>query len=155
MNMMDVSRIEEFLKALLKDTPHFLVEVTINKGDHLEVYIDSYKQFTHDDCVRVTRALQQEFGASLDAYHLTVSSAGLERPFRTEQQYHKNLGREVKVVTHDGKSYNGILEALSEKGITLRPLVTKKVGRKEVTETREPLDLPFTEIKLTTRLIRF
>jgi ribosome maturation factor RimP len=153
--MLDLVRIENFLRDFLKDSPHFLVEVDLKKGDHLEVYIDSYQKFSHDDCIRVTRALQQEFGALLDTYHLTVSSAGLDRPFRTEQQYHKNIGREVKVVMLDGRSLSGFLEAVLENGIRLKPRISAAQGKKEVIRELEPIDIPFSEIKSTTRIIKF
>lgn len=153
--MLDLQRIESFLKDFLKDSPHFLVEVDLKKADHLEVYIDSYQKFSHDDCIRVTRALQQEFGSLLDDYHLTVSSAGLDRPFRTEQQYHKNIGREVKVVMQDGRSLSGILEAVLDNGIRLRPQVSLMQGKKELKKELEPLDIPFSDIKNTTRIIKF
>lgn len=153
--MLDLLKIENFLRNFLKDSPHFLVEIDLKKGDHLEVYIDSYEKFSHSDCIRVTRALQEEFGTLLDTYHITVSSAGLDRPFRTEQQYHKNIGREVKVVTLDGRTLNGILEGVLENGIRLKPLVSTIQGKKEIISELEPLDISFSDIKSTTRIIKF
>lgn len=153
--MLDLQKIESFLKDFLKDSPHFLVAVDLNKVDHLEVYLDSYQKISHDDCIRVTRALQQQFGTLLDDYHLTVSSAGLDRPFRTEQQYHKNIGREVKVVKQDGSSLSGILEAVLENGIRLRPQVSVVQGKKTLQKELDPLSIPFSDIKTTTRVIKF
>lgn len=152
---MDISAVEKFLNEFLEGGPHFLVEIRVEKGDHLEVYIDSYESFSHADCIKVTRALQDKFGPELNAFNITVSSAGLDRPFRSIRQYHKNLGRSVKIITCDGKAYTGLLESLTPEGVRLE-VQDFNVQKKKPPKT-EPqiLFIPFSEIKQTTRLILF
>lgn len=58
----------------------------------------------HDDCQRVSRAL----GAALDdsdlvasSYHLEVSSPGIDRAIRSDDDIRRNTGRLVRVTTDD------------------------------------------------------
>jgi ribosome maturation factor RimP len=62
-------------------------------------------EISFEDCERVSR----ELGAVLDvedpighAYHLEVSSPGLDRPLRTLEHFERFLGHEVKIKLHDG-----------------------------------------------------
>ncbi|MCR5019319.1 MAG: hypothetical protein K6A64_11050, partial [Bacteroidales bacterium] len=49
----------------------------------------------------------------------TVSSAGLDRPFKVLEQYKKALGTLVEVKFRDGKKKVAKLEAASEDSITV------------------------------------
>lgn len=151
----DLTEIEAFLNEWLKDGPHFLVELALRKGDHLEVYIDSYEKFTHQDCIRVTRALQEKFGSWLHDYHLTVSSAGLDRPFKTTRQYHKNIGKPVKILLLDGQVVEGTLEGLTADGIRVIPRAMVKKSSFSGHAEELAREIPFAQIKSATRIINF
>ena len=51
---------------------------------------------------------------------MEVSSAGLEAPFMVEDQYKKSMGKEVKVITEEGKKVEGILSEVTKEGIVLK-----------------------------------
>lgn len=72
-----------------------------------------------DDCARVSR----ELSAVLDvedpidhAYHLEVSSPGLDRPLRTLAHFRRFLGQEVRLRLHEGlddrRNFKGTLLAV-------------------------------------------
>ncbi|MCS6981923.1 MAG: hypothetical protein NZM65_06970 [Flavobacteriales bacterium] len=151
----DLTEIEAFLNEWLKDGPHFLVELALKKGDHIEVYIDSYEKFTHQDCIRVTRALQEKFGTWIHDYHLTVSSAGLDRPFKTTQQYHKNIGKAVKILLLDGQVVEGTLEGLTADGIRILSSSSRKKSSSSDYDEQLIREIPFAQIKSATRIIKF
>lgn len=72
------------------------------------------------DCERLSR----ELGTALDvedvighAYHLEVSSPGVDRPLRTLEHFRRFIGQEIKVKLHDGvdgrRNFKGVLLAVS------------------------------------------
>lgn len=76
-------------------------------------------EISFEDCERVSR----ELGAVLDvedpighAYHLEVSSPGLDRPLRKLEHFQRFVGHEVKIKLHDGidgrHNYKGKLLAV-------------------------------------------
>lgn len=72
------------------------------------------------DCERLSR----ELGTALDvedvighAYHLEVSSPGVDRPLRTLDHFRRFIGQEIKVKLHDGvdgrRNFKGVLLGVS------------------------------------------
>lgn len=96
----------------------------------LRIYIGKREGVTVDDCAHVSR----ELGTLLDAenvlqdeaYVLEVSSPGLDRPFKTLQDYRRNVGRFVRATLRapveglgNKKLVVGKLEDVDESSITL------------------------------------
>jgi len=67
------------------------------------------------------------------------------------RQYHKNVGRQVRVTLQDGSKHEGTLLAASDTAVQLTEKVKEK-GKKARDEERE---IPFTDIKETKVLISF
>ena len=93
---------------------------------YLRVTIDSPSGITIDDCERVHRAIDpviDEHDPIENAYHLEVSSPGIERVLRTDAHLAAFAGEEVEVRLYaavDGKkSLRGILGGTDEKAVTL------------------------------------
>ena len=70
----------------------------------LKVFLDKDGGVTLDDCARVSA----EFGQLLDvediiptSYRLEVSSPGLDRPLKKEEDFIKYSGRKVRIKTKD------------------------------------------------------
>jgi len=92
----------------------------------LRVILDKEGGVTLDDCTRVS----QELGRSMDVediiqtpYTLEVSSPGLTRPLKTENDFIKYLHRLVKVKTFDPiqnrRQFKGRLLGVSENGVEI------------------------------------
>jgi ribosome maturation factor RimP len=107
-----------------------LVDVEIfraGKRRVLRIYVGKKGGVNVEDCARVSRDL----GTLLDAdnvmqdenYTLEVSSPGLDRPFKTIQDYRRNVGNFVRVSTSEpieGKRMVvGKLEDVEETSITV------------------------------------
>lgn len=80
-----------------------------------------------EDCERVSGALEaalDESGVVDDAYVLEVSSPGLDRPIRTDDDIRRNTGRTVVVETGepvDGRrSFQGVLVGADRDALRLR-----------------------------------
>ncbi len=80
-----------------------------------------------DDCEAVSRALEGALDAVdglPEAYDLQVSSPGLDRPIRSDDDFRRNTGRRVMVETSEPilgrRSLAGTLAAATAAGIVLR-----------------------------------
>lgn len=93
----------------------------------LRVYVGKRGGVSVEDCAKVSRDLAALLDAEglmgEEAYHLEVSSPGLDRPFKTLQDYRRNVGRFVRVSCREpveGKRLLvGKLEDVGEAAITV------------------------------------
>ncbi len=140
----------------LKDTPNYLVDLTVGAGNSLTVEIDNDEGVDIDDCVALSRHLESKLDRNSEDFELTVTSTGLTSPFKTRRQYRKYAGKEVEVLTRAGIKTAGILRSSDGEGFTLT--VTRKVkqeGAKRKTMVEEDLHLAYDDVKYTKYLIRF
>ena len=144
-----VSRIAEEQLAL---TGCFLVDVTIKPGNQIVVEIDHDIAVGIDDCVALSRYIEERIDREIEDYELEVGSSGIGTPFKMLRQYRKNLGREVEVLFKTGLKLKGVLKSVDEGGITLS--IAKKGNRKN-REVAEELTYSYNEIKYTKTIIRF
>lgn len=148
--MIDKEAILKEVEAKLQDTDKFVVELTVKSGNRITVLLDSDTSITIDDCIAVTRHIESVFDRETEDYDLTVSSWGIDQPYRMLRQYVKNIGREVEVTFTDGAVFTGKLMAADKDKIT----VYRKTKVKKV-ETEETREIPYTEIKHTKEVISF
>ncbi len=97
------AEIENGIRAIVEEQGVRLVEVEFKQGKNpsLTVIIDKEEGITLDDCEKVHNAidvaldeLDPTYGAP---YTLNVSSPGLDRPFKTDEDFAANLGKKVEV----------------------------------------------------------
>lgn len=121
--------VREFLLPVVEGLGYTLWDVEyVKEGSewYLRVTIDSPSGITIDDCERVHRAIDpviDEHDPIENAYHLEVSSPGIERVLRTDVHLAAFAGEEVEIRLYaavDGKkSLRGILGGTDEKTVTL------------------------------------
>lgn len=94
---------------------------------YLRVYADKEGGITIDDCVLISRSLEEKLDAAdrmTDAYILEVSSPGLTRPLKKDKDFKRNLGKKVEVKLYravDGvKEFEAYLDGYTEETVTLR-----------------------------------
>ena len=98
----------------------FLVEVTVSKDNDIEIIIEKEEGVVDwEDCAAIDKVMHETFDQDVEDYALTVSSAGLDRPFKVLRQYQKAIGTKVDVWMKGGKKVKGTLEAANEQGITV------------------------------------
>ncbi|WP_249323347.1 ribosome maturation factor RimP [Wansuia hejianensis] len=92
----------------------------------LRVYIDKLGGVTLDDCREVSELL----GKKLDeedlikvAYYLEVSSPGLDRPLKTDNDLRRNLNKDIEIklykALNNKKMYEGMLSDFNEKEVII------------------------------------
>ena len=97
--MIERQALVEVVEACLGDDL-FLVDVAISADNHIVVEIDSYEgSGSIDNCVAITRAVEQACDRDKEDYELEVGSAGLTSPLKVKAQYVKNIGNDVEVLT--------------------------------------------------------
>ncbi len=124
------AEIAEFLAPIAEELNLTIVEVEFKQGKNpaLTIYIDKDGGVDLDACELFHRAidapldeLDPTFG---QAYTLNVSSLGIDRPFKTEQDFLSHIGERVEVKLINSikgkKFYDGILVSYDGKVITLK-----------------------------------
>jgi ribosome maturation factor RimP len=106
----------------------FLVDVKATPGDQITIYADKDKNITLDECTTIHRTLIEKIPTAGD-YEITVSSPGMDQPFKVAEQYKKYMGRDVNIVAVDGQRYSGKLTGFANEKVTIEE--KKKSGTVE------------------------
>lgn len=130
MSQFVVDKVQSFLQTLLPTLELELFDIQFRREGHgwvLRVFIDAESGVTLNHCSDVSR----ELGNYLDvedciehAYHLEVSSPGLERPLRSLEDFLRFAGKTARVKLHHGidgeKLVEGVIEVVNDGQIHLR-----------------------------------
>lgn len=107
--MIDKKKVQEIVEEWLKDKEYFLVDVDVTPDDRIEVEIDHADGVWIEDCVTLSRHIEECLSRDEEDYELEVGSAGLGQPFKVEQQYINCIGKQVEVLDAEGKKFKGEL----------------------------------------------
>ena len=84
----------------------FIVEINVSKDNDVEIVIESEdSNVVLDDCVEISRRFEECFDRSVEDYSLTVTSAGLDQPFKVLKQYRKAVGTQVEAALKGGRKF--------------------------------------------------
>lgn len=154
--MFSKEKIQELVEQHIRSFNGFLVDIVVSGNNKFLVEVDSPEGISIGQCEELNRYLNKMLDNENNEFELTVSSPGLERPFKVLEQYRKNINRELRVRTIDGKEYQALLTNVSEGGIALRQKVKEMPeGKKKKEWVEKNIELPFTEIKEAKIIITF
>ena len=92
----------------------------------LTLYIDHPDGVSLDDCELVSNAVDPVLDAAdptEQAYYLSVSSLGIDRPLKTDKDYKRNIGKVMDVKLYaplnGKKEFSGTLTAFDEETYTI------------------------------------
>lgn len=140
-SQMNVSEIKDALQSELVARGCFLVDVSVSKDNDIVVTIESENgKIELDDCVSLSRYFETCFDREAEDYSLTVSSAGLDQPFKVFKQFEKAVGTKVEVQLKGGRKMIALLEAADEDSVTLKYSVKEAVEGKKKKELVEHVD---------------
>ncbi len=145
------NKVFDFLNDIVVNVGYELVDVSYKKEygiPTLTVYIWRKGGISLDDCEKVHNAIS----APLDelnptgevAYHLNVSSPGLDRPIVTQRDYERNVDEEIELTFKEPfngkKKINGKLISVSSDGEIILEIKNsvKYTIRKEIIATAKP-----------------
>jgi ribosome maturation factor RimP len=148
---MDQRIIEHHLEGILAGMDIFLVGVKVDNNNKIVVHIDTPEGVSIDQCVQVSRQLEDKLDRDREDFALEVSSPGLDAPFRVFEQYRKHVGKDIIVVRTDGDRLEGTLKGTDENGIVLE-VGERKGGQSKLTSF---VEISFSEIKSARASIKF
>ena len=150
--MIDKNVVEKLVNQWLEDKDYFLVDIEISP----DVEIDHADGVWIEDCVQLSRFIEDNLNRDDEDYELEVGSAGLGQPFKVRQQYLNFIGKEVEVLDADGKKWKGLLKSVDgyDFTITVKDKVKKDGAKRPVIED---VDKTFgmNTVKYTKYLISF
>ena len=139
--MMKISDIIDAIGGEIVARGCFIVDISVSKDNDIVLTIESENgKIELDDCVSLSRYFETRFDREVEDYSLTVSSAGLDQPFKVFKQYEKALGSKVEVSLKGGRKMIAVLEAADEESITLKYSVKEAVEGKKKKELVEHVD---------------
>ncbi|MBN1924891.1 MAG: ribosome assembly cofactor RimP [Prolixibacteraceae bacterium] len=132
--MIDAETIEKLAAGALSEE-YFLVEVKVSKANVIEVTIDGDNGVSIQKCVEVSRYIEHKLDRETEDFELSVSSAGLGKPFKVYRQWVKNIGSLVEVILPGEKPVAGVIKTVNNKGFELEIKSVEKVeGKKKKVE---------------------
>ena len=138
---MKKSEIIDVLESEIVARGLYIIDVTVSKDNDVEVTIESEEgKVELEDCVEISRFFETKFDRETEVYSLTVTSAGLDQPFKVLKQYIKSIGKKVEVQLKGGKKMVAVLEAADEESITLKYSQKEAVEGKKKKEIVEHVD---------------
>ena len=154
--MIDKNIVKDIVGEWLKEKSYFLVDVEISQDNKIVVEIDHADGVWIEDCVELSKYIEDHLNRDEEDYELEVGSAGLGQPFKVAQQYENHVGKEVEVLTKDGKKVKGLLNNVEGKKFTVG--VTQKVkveGKKRPQLEEVDYTYDMEEVKYTKYIISF
>ena len=145
-------KISKIAKVKAKELEGYIVDVTVSSSNDIVVYFDRKEGVKIDQCVSISKYINENFDREIEDYALTVCSPGLSNPFKVKDQYINNQGKEVTVKKNDGKRISGILKKY-DKQLTLE--VKKKKKGSKADYIINDIIIPFEQIKETKLKINF
>ena len=154
--MIDKNVVRKLVEEWLTGKEYFLVDVEVSPDDRIVVEIDHADGVWIEDCVQLSRFIEDHLSREEEDYELEVGSAGLGQPFKVPQQYMIFVGKEVEVLDADGKKHKGVLKAVdgNDCAVTVREKV-KKEGAKRPVMMDVDKHFEMDKVKYTKYLIKF
>lgn len=154
--MINKDTVRSIVEEWLDGKEYFLVDIEISPDDRIVVEIDHADGVWIEDCVELSRFIEDHLSRDEEDYELEVGSAGLGQPFKVAQQYHCFVGKDVEVLDADGKKYKGVLKAVEGNDFTVTVQEKQKVeGKKRPQLVETDYTFQMDKVKYTKYLINF
>jgi len=149
--MISKERVISLSKEKIEELGYFFVDVKVSAKNEITVLFDKEGGVIVRDCLYVSRHIEGNLDRDIEDYQLTVCSPGLDKAFVVDEQYIKNIGRDVKILTTDGNTIEGTL--LKYGNELLLETKTKQKGKKELLKKKVTIEKE--KIKETKLIIKF
>ena len=154
---MTKEQIIQTIEPAVQERGCFLVEVTASAANDIEIVIEKEDGIVDwDDCAAIDKVMHEAFDQDVEDYALTVSSAGLDRPFKVLRQFQKAIGTQVDVKFKGGKRIVATLTSADENAIGLKYTALEAVeGKKKKEKVEHNETFALSEINSVTPYIDF
>ena len=121
--MIEKTKVQSIVEEWLEGKEYFLVDVEVTPDDRIVVEIDHADGVWIEDCVALSRYIEDHLSRDEEDYELEVGSAGIGQPFKVEQQYVNCIGKTVEVLPSSGdnagKKLQGTLQSVEGRQFTI------------------------------------
>lgn len=151
------NKVQELLDAALAEREHlFLIDLNINDTNKISITLDGDSGVNLQDCIDVSRAIENSLDREEQDFSLEVASAGVSSPLKLVRQFKKNVGRTLKVKTISSEEIEAELTFADDEKIILewQAREPKKIGKGKETVSKK-LELPYNSIKEAVVIISF
>jgi len=154
--MIDKNVVKSLVEEWLEGTEYFLVDIQISPDNKIVVEIDHADGVWIDDCVDLSKYIEDRLDRDKEDYELEVGSAGLGQPFKVAQQYKNFVGKDVEVLDADGRKIKGVLKEVDGNRfvVTTKEKITPE-GKKRPVLTDVDKTFEMDKVKYTKYLISF
>ena len=154
--MIAKSIVKSLAEEWLQDKEYFLVDVEVSTDDRIVVEIDHADGVWIEDCVSLSRFIEEHLSRDEEDYELEVGSAGLGQPFKVEQQYINCIGKDVEVLAADGIKVKGVLKSVDGRSFVVTVKEKKLLeGKKRPQLVDVDKEYSMDEVKYCKYLISF
>ena len=154
--MTEKSIIKKLADEWLEGKDYFLVDIEVSPDNKIVVEIDHADGVWIEDCVELSKYIEDHLDRDKEDFELEVGSAGLGQPFKVPQQYINFIGKEVEVLNADGKKLKGTLKTVDGNLFTVTTQEKVKVeGKKRPVLTPVDHQFEMDKVKYTKYIISF
>ena len=124
-------KVKSIVDQSLEEFPSlFLIDLNINDANKIIVILDGDSGVQLQDCINISRAIENNLDREEIDFALEVASAGISLPLKLVRQYHKNIGRTLKIKTKS-QTIEAKLLNVSEENISVEwnSREPKKIGK--------------------------
>ena len=154
--MIDKNVVKKLVDEWLEGKEYFLVDIQISTDAKIVVEIDHADGVWIEDCLELSKFIEERLSRDEEDYELEVGSAGLGQPFKVPQQYINFIGKEVEVLDQDRRKIRGILKSVEGEKFVVS--VNEKVqveGKKRPVKMDVDHEYDMNEVKYTKYIISF
>ena len=88
--MIAADRVIKLVKAKVSELQGFLVSVKVSAQNDIQVFVDKTEGISINECLQISRFIEEELDREVEDFQLSVSSPGLGKAFVVEEQYLKS-----------------------------------------------------------------
>ena len=121
----------------------FVTEVKVKLDNTIYVFLDGDHGVNVDDCIRVSKYVENRLDRDSCDFELNVSSFGIGRPLQCFRQFKNALGRLLSVKFPDGSKVEGKLLSCTEEQLQLeiagskkQPASVREIAMNEIKEAK-------------------
>ncbi|MFB9053292.1 ribosome assembly cofactor RimP [Formosa undariae] len=148
--------VENLLESALQERNDlFLISLTVSGENAVKVIIDGDEGVSVEDCMFISRAIENDIDREEHDFSLEVMSAGAASPLLQSRQYAKNIGRTLEVKTQTD-TIEAVLVDANEDEIVLewKAREPKPVGKGKVT-VQKKANISYSDIVEAKVMIKF
>lgn len=154
--MIDSKKVQTLTEEWLADKDYFFVDATVDADNRIVVEIDHKDGVWIEDCCDLSRYIESKLDRDAEDFELEVGSAGIGQPLKVYQQYLNSIGKEMEVMTADGKKLTGIMTKADEQGFDLTYTEKQRVeGKKRPVAVEVTRTFAYDQPKWVKAVIRF